>query len=74
MYYETKNFTELVQKMASCYELGLFYAVQKDFKEETKWFSNEKKRVPFYKLQIIEYEEESHETGRPSESESETNE
>lgn len=65
MYYETRDFNELILKMVSLDALGLFYAVQKDFTEETKWFSNKKQRVPFYKLQVIEYaEEESSEENR----------
>ncbi len=65
MYYETKSFEELVNKMASCENLGLYYVVQKDIVE------NQKKRLGFlpntkyetlYKLQVVQYEEGSETT------------
>lgn len=79
MYYETKSFEELVNKMASCENLGLYYVVQKDIVETQKkrlGFLPNTKYETLYKLQVVQYEEESGTVGeeevlhgRPCESE-----
>jgi hypothetical protein len=75
MYYETQNFEELIQYMASCERLGLLYVVQRDILEKKRkiGFGGSPKFEPVWKLQVIQYveEEPAHEDseGRPSESE-----
>jgi hypothetical protein len=76
MYYEAKNFQELVEIMASCERLGLLYVVQKDIvelKKKTIGFGGKSKFETVWKLQVVQYVEEDDQNensqGRPSESE-----
>jgi hypothetical protein len=77
MYYEAKNFQELVEIMASCERLGLLYVVQKDIVEvgQRKFigFNPKPKFETVWKLQVVQYVEEDDQNensqGRPSESE-----
>lgn len=83
MYYETSNFEELIQYMASMEKLGLYYVIQRDTHEVRKGvmgFIKKPKVEPLWKLQVIQYKEEevNGETeteeiplGRPSEGETE---
>lgn len=57
MYYETDNLQDLFEIMASCDRLGLFYVIQKDTKEKTKWFGTQMTEL-IYKLQVVQYTEE----------------
>lgn len=68
MSYEVDNITELVELMASCERLGLFYIIQKDYQEQHKWFRQTERKI-IYRLQVIEYVE-----GEPDEQDSSGNE
>lgn len=72
MKYVAFSFGELVEIMAACERLGLFYVVQKDFQDTRKWFGQRERRM-VYTLQVIEYREdessESVDSGIESESE-----
>jgi hypothetical protein len=69
MRYETSNFEELIQYMASCERLGLFYVVQRDEIETKKSVMGfgKSKTVPVWRLQVIQYVEESEEVGEENE-------
>jgi hypothetical protein len=74
VYFETDSFPELIEIMASCERLGLFYVVQKDIIEVQKWFGRKADSKIVYKLQVVQYVEEVEDyeeenlQGRPSES------
>ncbi|MGG3561611.1 hypothetical protein ABES03_08405 [Neobacillus rhizosphaerae] len=57
MTYEVASFQELIEIMASCERLGLFYVVQKDFQEREKWFGRTEQKL-VYRLQVVQYVEE----------------
>jgi hypothetical protein len=54
MFYEVTRFQELIEIMASCERLGLFYVVQKDTLQKEKWFGKKSYEV-VYRLQVVEY-------------------
>jgi hypothetical protein len=69
MYYETQNFEEIIQIMASCERLGLLYVVQRDVLKKRKriGFGGKEKVEPVWKLQVIQYVEEVEQSGEEEE-------
>lgn len=75
MFYQSTQFQDIIEIMASCDRLGLMYVVQKDIKVTDKWFGRKDSHV-VWSLQVIQYvdtveESEEHETKEQSEGQGE---
>lgn len=68
MQYMATGFQELVEIMASCDRLGLYYIVQKDYEERNKWFGSKKETKVFWTIKVIQYSEEVVEDGEETDS------
>jgi hypothetical protein len=70
MYYETNDFEQLIQHLASLEKLGFPYVVQRDEKEvgyKTLGFIRKTKMEPVWKIQVVQYVEESVDNGENEE-------
>ena len=71
MYYETNDFEQLIQYLASLEKLGFPYVVQRDEQEveyKQLGFIRKTRKEPVWKIQVVQYvTEESVDNGEESE-------